>query len=73
MAGLIAGLSLLRRGFDVTVFEKGGDELVSRGAGITPHQPLFDAFKQACIAIDSELNVRSKGRLFLAEDGRILA
>lgn len=73
IAGLIAGLSLLRRGFDVTVFGKGGDELASHGGGITPHQPLFDAFQQEGIAIDSAPGVRSKGRSFLAEDGRVLA
>jgi 2-polyprenyl-6-methoxyphenol hydroxylase-like FAD-dependent oxidoreductase len=73
MAGLIAGLSLLRCGYEVAVFEKGGDELASRGAGITPHLALFEAFEQAGIPINNPLGVRSKGRLFLGQDGSATA
>ncbi|MDA0824083.1 MAG: FAD-dependent monooxygenase [Proteobacteria bacterium] len=71
IAGLMAALVLRRKGYDVNVFERSEAELATRGAGITPHQPLFDAFKQADIEIEDAMGVTSRGRLFLTRDGRI--
>ena len=73
MAGLIVGLLLLRRGFEVTIFERSGDELSSRGAGITPHADLFAAFTEAGIDISRAMGVESQGRLILDRAGESLA
>lgn len=73
MAGLLAGLLLSRQGWEVDIFERSGAELASRGAGITPHQALFDAFHQAGIDIDKAMGVRSTGRTLLNARGGIEA
>ena len=62
-----------KRGFVVDIFERSGDELASRGAGITPHKVLFDAFHQAGVGIEHALGVESRGRLFFAADGLVTA
>ena len=41
IAGLFAGALLLREGFAVDVFERSGEALASRGAGIASHPELF--------------------------------
>jgi 2-polyprenyl-6-methoxyphenol hydroxylase-like FAD-dependent oxidoreductase len=71
IAGLLVALVLRRKGCEVNVFERSEAELATRGAGITPHQPLFEAFKQADIEIKDAMGVRSRGRLFLARNGLI--
>jgi 2-polyprenyl-6-methoxyphenol hydroxylase-like FAD-dependent oxidoreductase len=44
IAGCCAAIELTRRGFDVTVFERSGDELKDRGAGIGVPSGEFDTF-----------------------------
>lgn len=73
IAGLLAGLLLRRRGWDAHIYERSGDELASRGAGITPHEELFGAFRDAGIDISGARGVESKGRLMLTRDGDIAA
>ncbi|WP_127088689.1 FAD binding domain-containing protein [Aquabacter cavernae] len=72
MAGLFAGLSLLRDGWDVHVFERIGSELSGRGAGIVTHAELLDILK-TCGA-DSEaarVGVFVPGRRVFARDGAV--
>lgn len=73
MAGLMAGLLLRRQGWNVDIFERSGEELASRGAGITPHKELFDAFRQAGADIENAMGVEAHGRTVLAHDGTIAA
>ncbi len=63
MAGLIAGLLLKRQGWSVDIFERSGEELASRGAGITSHKELFDAFRQAGADIENAMGIESHGRI----------
>jgi len=72
MAGLIAGLLLLRDDWDVVVYERSGEELASRGAGITPHRALFEACAQAGIDFAEAPGVESRGRILLAPDGTVV-
>ncbi len=73
MAGLIAGLLLKRQGWSVDIFERSGEELASRGAGITPHKALFDAFHQAGADIENAMGIESHGRIIFGHDGGISA
>ncbi len=73
MAGLTVGLLLRHQGWDVHIFERSGEELASRGAGITPHQELFDAFRQAGADIENAMGVEAHGRILFAQDGAIAA
>ncbi|HEX6110725.1 MAG TPA: FAD-dependent monooxygenase [Geminicoccaceae bacterium] len=72
IAGLFAGALLHRRGFAVDVFERSGEALASRGAGIVPHPELFDALAQTGAAIDETAGVPVVGRITLDRDGTVL-
>ena len=73
MSGLTVGLLLRRRGWDVHIFERTGEQLASRGAGITPHKELFDAFRQAGAEIQTAMGVEAHGRTLFSQDGEIVA
>src|ERR687898_381127 len=61
IAGLFAGALLHRSGFAVEVFERSGEALASRGAGIVSHPELFDALGQAGAALDETVDVAWRG------------
>ena len=71
MAGLFTGLLLRRAGVDVHVYERAGEELANRGAGIVTHPPLFDALEQGGARVSGEMGVRALGRRVFARDGSI--
>ena len=72
IAGLFAGALLHRLGFAVEVFERSGEALASRGAGIMPHPELFGALAQAGATADETICVPIVGRIALDRDGSIL-
>ena len=72
IAGLFAGALLHRLGFAVDVFERSGEALASRGAGIMPHPELFDALAHAGATADETICVPIVGRIALDRDGTIL-
>jgi 2-polyprenyl-6-methoxyphenol hydroxylase-like FAD-dependent oxidoreductase len=72
IAGLFAGALLHRLGFAVDVFERSGEALASRGAGIMPHPELFDALAHAGATADETICVPIVGRIALNQDGTIL-
>lgn len=73
MAGLFCGTLLQRAGWDVRIYERAGEELSSRGAGITTHDQLYDAIRLAGIPLRPEMGVTSRGRRVFAADGSLLA
>ncbi len=72
IAGLCAGVLLQRLGFAVEVYERSGEALASRGAGIVPHPELFEALAQAGARVDATIGVPVVGRRTFAPDGRVL-
>ena len=72
IAGLFAGALLHRSGFAVDVFERSGEALASRGAGIVSHPDLFEALAQAGAALDDTVGVPVVGRITLMRDGTVL-
>jgi 2-polyprenyl-6-methoxyphenol hydroxylase-like FAD-dependent oxidoreductase len=72
IAGLFAGALMHRRGFSVDVFERSGEALASRGAGIVSHPELFDALMQTGAAFDETVGVPVVGRIVLNRDGTVL-
>jgi 2-polyprenyl-6-methoxyphenol hydroxylase-like FAD-dependent oxidoreductase len=72
IAGLLAGALLHRLGFAVDVFERSGEALASRGAGIMTHPELFDVLAQAGAACDENIGVPIAGRITLDRDGTVL-
>ena len=69
MAGISAGVALHHLGVDVAIYERAGDELASRGAGIATHDGLYEALTGAGVHLRDEMGIRSMGRLMLDSHG----
>jgi 2-polyprenyl-6-methoxyphenol hydroxylase-like FAD-dependent oxidoreductase len=72
LGGLFAANLLMRKGWDVDVFERAPDELAGRGAGIVTHPELFEAMEAAGIVVDSSIGVEVGCRVTLAADGSVV-
>jgi 2-polyprenyl-6-methoxyphenol hydroxylase-like FAD-dependent oxidoreductase len=73
LAGLFAANMLHRAGWQVRVFERSGDELASRGAGIVTHPELFAALRRCGIDTTHDLGVSVDGRVVLDQNGHVIA
>ena len=72
MSGLLAGIMLHRRGWDVDIFERVGSELSGRGAGIVAQAELIARLD--ALGLDtSDLGVAMTTRQILDRDGRTTA
>jgi 2-polyprenyl-6-methoxyphenol hydroxylase-like FAD-dependent oxidoreductase len=73
VAGLFVANLLVRRGWDVQVFERAAGALRSRGAGIAMH-PELDPILAASGGLPcADVGIRMDGRTAFGRDGRILA
>lgn len=72
LGGLFAANLLLRAGWDVHVYERAGEALSGRGAGIVTHPELRDALHRAGVRVDATLGVPVPGRVTLARDGSLV-
>jgi 2-polyprenyl-6-methoxyphenol hydroxylase-like FAD-dependent oxidoreductase len=72
LGGLFAALLLRKAGWRVEVFERIGEELSGRGAGIVTHEGLFDALRTVGIEIDpAALGASVQGRRIFDLSGRV--
>jgi 2-polyprenyl-6-methoxyphenol hydroxylase-like FAD-dependent oxidoreductase len=70
MSGLLAAIMLMRRGWQVDVFERVESELSGRGAGIVAQTELIARMK--ALGLDTrDLGVLARTRKLLAVDGRV--
>ncbi len=72
MAGLFAAVALRKHGWDVQVYERAGEALANRGAGIATHDELYAAVRGAGIELRAEMGVNSVGRIMFDRDGTVL-
>lgn len=72
LGGLFAANLLLRAGWDVEVFEKAGEALAGRGAGLATHPELMRALERAGVKVDQTAGVPVPGRMTLARDGSLV-
>jgi 2-polyprenyl-6-methoxyphenol hydroxylase-like FAD-dependent oxidoreductase len=72
ISGLFAALVLLRRGWQVDVFERSTVALAGRGAGIVAQPELRRALAEAGIGDIGAVGVEVESRLLLDRDGRRL-
>jgi 2-polyprenyl-6-methoxyphenol hydroxylase-like FAD-dependent oxidoreductase len=72
IAGLFAGALLRAEGFAVDLYERSGETLASRGAGIVSHPDLFEALRAAGVAAPDDVGVKVVGRIVLDRDGSVL-
>jgi 2-polyprenyl-6-methoxyphenol hydroxylase-like FAD-dependent oxidoreductase len=68
LAGLFTGLLLRRIGWDVSIHERSGAELGSRGAGIVTHGSLHDILTLA-VGYRGDIGVKLAGRTVIDVDG----
>ena len=71
LGGLFAAHMLRRTGWDVTVFERSGDDLATRGAGIGTHRELFDVMREIGVPVDADLGIALQERVCLDRDGNV--
>ena len=72
LGGLFAANLLYDLGWDVEVFEKVGDDLAARGAGIGTHTELLGVLAQLGISIDERLGIEAFERICVDRGGREL-
>ncbi len=73
LGGLFAGLLLRQAGWQVTVFERSGGDLASRGVGVGTHVEMFDVMRRLGIAVDETFGVAITSRICLDRDGAVIA
>lgn len=69
IGGLVTGIALQKSGHDVTIFEKTGEKLKDRGAGIVLQQELINFFQQYNISDIESINVPIYQRVYLDRNG----
>lgn len=73
LGGLLAANTLHSIGWQVDVFERTGDDLASRGAGIGTHDELVSVLNRIGIRVDDSLGVVPLSRTCLDSAGRRVA
>lgn len=72
LGGLLAANLLVRAGWDVNVYERVGEELAERGAGVVTHAEMDTAFRRIGVAVDQSLGIAVPGRITLDSRGGII-
>ncbi|HET7669322.1 MAG TPA: FAD-dependent oxidoreductase [Burkholderiales bacterium] len=72
LGGLFAANLLHDQGWDVEVFERVGDDLAARGAGIGTHTELLGVLARLGIRIDEKLGIEAFERICVDREGREL-
>jgi 2-polyprenyl-6-methoxyphenol hydroxylase-like FAD-dependent oxidoreductase len=72
LAGLTAANLLLRRGWDVELFEQTAERLEGRGAGIITHPALFEVLRRIGITVDDTIGVAIEGRIVVDCAGSVI-
>jgi 2-polyprenyl-6-methoxyphenol hydroxylase-like FAD-dependent oxidoreductase len=70
IGGLFAANALRAVGWDVIVFERVGDDLASRGAGIGVHDELLAVMRRMGLTVDETIGVMGRTRILLDRNGR---
>ena len=69
LGGLFAANLLRSIGWSVEVFERVGDDLASRGAGIGTHEELLEIMHKVGIQVDASIGVHPQSRTCLDRSG----
>lgn len=72
LGGLFTANLLLKRGWEVEVFEHSGEDLEGRGAGIIPHPELFQALALIGIPLDDSFGVDIPSRVAFDRSGAVV-
>lgn len=72
LGGLLAANLLRSIGWSVQVFERVGDDLASRGAGIGTHEELLEIMHRVGIEVDASIGVQPLSRTCVDRAGKLL-
>lgn len=72
LGGLLAGNLLRSIGWEAEVFERVGDDLAVRGAGIGTHEELLDVMQRIGIEVDASIGIHPRSRTCYGLDGKVL-
>jgi len=72
MAGLFSAALLLKAGHDVHVFERSGNGLEGRGAGLVAQREVFDVLHAIGLDHVAQLGVVARERITLGRDGTVV-
>lgn len=72
LSGLIVAHILMRRGWDVGIYERVAQSLEGRGAGVVTHQALWDALDEIGIDWRDSLGVAVDTRRMFDLDGKLI-
>ena len=70
LAGLSAGLFLLRQGWDVQIYERSTDDMSDQGGGIVTQDSMWDAL--ASVGLQARPGVHLSRRVVYARDGSVV-
>jgi 2-polyprenyl-6-methoxyphenol hydroxylase-like FAD-dependent oxidoreductase len=73
LGGLLAANMLHHAGWRVDVFERVGEELAERGAGVVTHAELESALRRVGIRVGSDLGIGVPARITLDRDGTVIS
>ena len=73
VGGLFAAHMLRSIGWEVVVFERSGDDLVRRGAGIGANDALFAVMRRIGVPFDASNAIALPSRVWLETNGNIAA
>lgn len=71
LGGLLAGNLLRSIGWEVDVFERVGDDLAVRGAGIGTHEELLEVMQRIGIEVDASIGIHPESRTCYGLDGNV--
>jgi 2-polyprenyl-6-methoxyphenol hydroxylase-like FAD-dependent oxidoreductase len=73
LGGLFVAHELIAIGWDVDVFERVGDDLADRGAGIGTHKPLYEIMQRAGLRLDHQTDgTAPRSYICLDHDNRLV-
>ena len=72
LGGLLVANMLRLSGWQVQVFERVGDDLASRGAGIGTHEELLDIMDRIGARVDTSIGVHPESRTCLDRNGKAI-
>lgn len=71
LGGLLAGNLLRSIGWEAAVYERVGDDLAVRGAGIGTHEELLEVMQRIGIEVDASIGIHPESRTCYGLDGKV--
>lgn len=71
LGGLLAGNLLRSIGWEAEIFERVGDDLAVRGAGIGTHEELLEVMRRIGIEVDASIGIHPESRTCYGLDGKV--